>query len=137
MLVIFGVVHWILRINSEDQRKCQICEYFRNWLIYCTIDFSQACSYITFALTNLFAPSLIRSYDPKWSVFIGSIFSTIYYTGFQYISSYYFYTSAVLLGIGSAGTSETQTCCIKKLSSYSYIYLKLNDISHSFLIFLI
>ncbi|VDD87488.1 unnamed protein product [Enterobius vermicularis] len=99
--------------------------------------YGQACSYITFALTNLFAPSLIRSYDPKWSVFIGSIFSTIYYTGFQYISSYYFYTSAVLLGIGSAGTSETQTCCIKKLSSYSYIYLKLNDISHSFLIFLI
>uniref|UniRef100_A0A0N5AMX0 Nodulin-like domain-containing protein n=1 Tax=Syphacia muris TaxID=451379 RepID=A0A0N5AMX0_9BILA len=62
----------------------------------------QACLYITFAIANLFAPSLIRRYDPKWSVFIGSLFNTLYYIGFQYINSYYFYFSAVLLGIGSA-----------------------------------
>ncbi|XP_075266309.1 UNC93-like protein MFSD11 isoform X2 [Convolutriloba macropyga] len=58
--------------------------------------------YITFALFNWCAPSVVALAGPKWSLFSSSLFYTLFIAVFLYLFTWSFYTVSVLVGLGAA-----------------------------------
>uniref|UniRef100_A0A0K0DNI5 UNC93-like protein MFSD11 (inferred by orthology to a human protein) n=1 Tax=Angiostrongylus cantonensis TaxID=6313 RepID=A0A0K0DNI5_ANGCA len=61
--------------------------------------YGQAVHYTAFAVSSLFTASLHHYLTSKWILILSTILFAVYYLGFFYINSYYFYGSQVVMGI--------------------------------------
>ncbi|ETN87011.1 hypothetical protein NECAME_05731 [Necator americanus] len=72
--------------------------------------YGQALHYSAFAVSSLITPSVQNYITSKWLLIIASTLFAVYYLGFIHVTSFYFYLSQVLMGIGySCKFSSTTT----------------------------
>ncbi|KHJ78748.1 hypothetical protein OESDEN_21629, partial [Oesophagostomum dentatum] len=65
--------------------------------------YGQAVHYTAFATSSLFSASLMHYLSSKWMLVSGTCLFAIYYLGFFYINTYYYYFSQITMGIAYSG----------------------------------